>query len=184
MDPLMTGSATGNFSAALSVSGKSGLMSKQSSLMDDFRPIMPPLIRLIAGIIVLVVIQATVLGFPGITALIPTTTFTIAALVVFTLGLIVSAIVLKFGTQLATGVGEAYKSYRSFTPLLAWLFQMVALVILYDVSKPITASYFATIPWAYPLIFLLIALGPTIKVVMNTVNALEGKNTSKHLLNN
>src|SRR5207253_5849641 len=70
-----------------------------SSVMDDLRPIMPPLIRLLAGIIVLIVIQATVLGFPGITALIPTTTFTIAALVVFTLGLVVSAIVLKFGTQ-------------------------------------------------------------------------------------
>src|SRR2546428_8714418 len=113
-------------------------MSKQSSLMDDFRPLTPPLIRLIAGIIVLVVIQATVLGFPGITALIPTTTFTIAALIVFTLGLIVSAIVLKFGTQLATSVGEAYKSYRSVTSLLAWLLQMIALVILYDACKPIT----------------------------------------------
>jgi len=152
--------------------------------MDDLRPIMPPLIRLLAGIIVLVVIQATVLGFPGITALIPTTTFTIAAMVIFTLGLIVSAIVLKFGTQLATSLGDSYKNYRSYTPLLAWLFQMIALVILYNVSKPITASYFATIPWAYPLIFLLIAIGPTIKVVMNTVSALEGKNTSKHLLTN
>src|SRR5437016_13954896 len=67
---------------------KAVIMSKQSSVMDDLRPIMPPLIRLLAGIIVLVVIQATVLGFPGITALIPTTTFTIAALVVFTLGLV------------------------------------------------------------------------------------------------
>src|SRR6059058_2564990 len=73
---------------------------------------------------------------------------------------------------------------RHCTPLLTWLFQMIALVILYNVSKPITASYFATIPWAYPLIFLLIAIGPTIKVVMNTVNALEGKNTSRHLQTN
>src|SRR5713226_5603582 len=124
------------------------------------------------------------IGFPNITAVIHTTTSPIAPLFFFTLGLLVSAIVLKFGTQLATSVGEAYKSYRSFTPLLAWLFQMIALVILYEVSKPITASYFAPIPWAYPLIFLLIALGPTIKVVMNTVNALEGKNTSKHLQSN
>src|SRR5205807_7471460 len=116
-------------------------MSKQSSIMDDFRPILPSLIRPLAGIVVLIVIQATVLGFPGITALIPTTTFTIAALVVFSLGLIVSAIVLKFGTQLATSVGDAYKSYRNYTPLLTWLFQMIALVILYNVSKPITASY-------------------------------------------
>src|SRR5260370_8087092 len=152
-------------------------MSKQSSLMDDFRPIMPPLIRLLAGIIVLVVIQAPVLGFPRIRALIPTTTFTIAALVVFTLGLIVSAIVLKFGTQLATSVCDAHKSYRSYTPLLTWLFQMIALVILYNVSKPITASYFATIPWAYPLIFLLIPIEPTITVVINTFHPPETKNT-------
>src|SRR6266566_3444234 len=92
---------------------KAVIMSKQSSVMDDLRPIMPPLIRLLAGIIVLVVIQATVLGFPGITALIPTTTFTIAALVVFTLGLVVSAIVLKFGTQLATSLCDAYGFLRT-----------------------------------------------------------------------
>src|SRR5437899_1188035 len=159
-------------------------MSKQSSVMDDLRPIMPHLKVLSTVHIQLVIIHATVLGFPGITSLIPTTTFTIAALVVFTLGLVVSAIVLKFGTQLSTSLGDAYKSYRSYTPLLTWLFQMIALVILYNVSKPITASYFATIPWAYPLIFLLIAIGPTIKVVMNTVSALEGKNTSKHLQTN
>lgn len=152
--------------------------------MDDFRPIMPPLVRLLAGIILLIVIQATILGFPGITALIPTTTFTIAAMVVFTLGLIVCALVLKFGTQLATSIGEAYKNYRGFTPLLRWFFQMIALVILYNVSKPMTASYFATIPWAYPLLFLLIAIVPTIRVLVTTVNALEGQNSSKHLLNN
>src|SRR5438552_18075765 len=105
-------------------------MSKQSSVMDDLRPIMPPLIRLLAGIIVLVVIQATVLGFRGITALIPTTTFTIAALVVFSLGLVVSAIVLKFGTQLATSLGDVYKIIRSYTPLLTWLYIVIAPVIL------------------------------------------------------
>src|SRR5207244_4988511 len=120
--------------------------------------VMPPLIPILSIINVLIDIQATHLSFTGITALIPTTTFTIAALVVFTLGLVVSAIVLKFGTQLATSLGDAYKSYRNYTPLLTWLFQMIALVILYNVSKPITASYFATIPWAYPLIFLLIAI--------------------------
>src|SRR3989442_3095514 len=131
MDPGMVGFATGNFSAALFLVGKSGLeMSKQSSLMDDFRPIMPPLIRLLAGIIVLVVIQATVLGFPGITALIPTTTFTIAALVIFTLGLVVSAIVLKFGTQLPTSLCDPYKSYRSYIPLMAWRLHIITLVIL------------------------------------------------------
>src|SRR5438105_14312064 len=159
-------------------------MSKQSSLMDDFRPIIPPLSLRVAGLMVLDVIQATVLGFPGITALIPTTTFTIAALVVFTLGLVVSAIVLKFGTQLTNSLGDAYKSYRNYTPLLTWLFQMIALVILYNVSKPITASYFPTVPWSYPLIFLIIAIGPTLVLVMTAVNALEANSTSRHLQTN
>jgi hypothetical protein len=159
-------------------------MSKQSSLLDDFRPIMPPLIRLLAGIIVLIVIQATVLGFPGITQLIPTTTITVASMVIFLLGLVVAGIVLKFGAQLSDSVGETYKSYKAWTPLLAYLFQMAALLILYNVSKPVVSNFFATAPWAYPLLFLLIALVPTIKVVVKVVNALEGHNTSRHVLTN
>lgn len=160
------------------------VLSKQSSIMDDFRPIMPPLIRLLAGVIVLVVIQATVLGFPGITQLIPTTTITIASLVVFTLGLVVAGIVLKFGTQVADSLGENYKGYKTWTPLLAYLFQMAALLILYTVSKPMVSSFFTGSPWVYPLLFLLIALVPTIRVVVRTINALEGHNQPRHLLTN
>ena len=159
-------------------------MSRQSSMMDNFRPIMPPLIRLLAGIIVLIVIQATVLGFPGITQLIPSTNLTIASMILFTLGLVVAGIVLKFGTQLAESLGDAYKRYRTWTPLLAWLFQMTALFILYTVSKPVTSSFFASVPWAYPLLFLLIALLPTIKVVIRLVNGLEGRNTPRRLQTN
>ena len=159
-------------------------MSKQSSLMDDFRPIMPPLVRLIAGIIVLIVIQATVLGFPGITQLIPSTTITIASMVVFTLGLVVTGIVLKYGTQLSDSLGEAYKSYKTWTPLLGYFFQITALWILYVSSKPITNSWFAPIPWAYPLLFLLLALVPTIKVVVKIVNGLEGRSNTHRLSTN
>jgi hypothetical protein len=158
-------------------------MSKQSSIMDDFRPIMPPLIRLLAGIIVLVVVQAVILGFPGITQLIHTSTITIASIVVFLLGLVVAGVVLKFGTQLSDSLGETYKNYKPWVPLLAYLFQMTALVILYTVSKPLV-SFFATAPWAYPLLFLLIALVQTIRVVIRIVNNLEGHNTSRHVLTN
>jgi hypothetical protein len=158
-------------------------MSKQSSFMDDFRPIMPPLVRLLAGIIVLVVVQAVILGFPGITQVIPTSTITIASAVVFFLGLVVCGIVLKFGTQLAQGIGENYKSIKNWVPLLAYFFQMAALLILYTVSKPMVSSFFAGYPWAFPLIFLLIALLPTIRVVVQTVNNLEG-HTNRHVLTN
>src|SRR5437016_14652556 len=156
MDPRMNGSVTGNCSATLSVLGKSG--HNVEAIKRNGRP---PTNNATT--------HTPTRGnhrprrhtsnsprLPRHHSANPYTTFTIAALVVFTLGLVVSAIVLKFGTQLATSLGDAYKSYRNYTPLLTWLFQMIALVILYNVSKPITASYFATIPWAYPLIFLLI----------------------------
>jgi hypothetical protein len=160
------------------------VMSKHSGTMDDFRPIMAPLIRLLAGIIVLVVIQATVLGFPGITQLVPTTSITIASMIVFFLGLVVAGIVLKFGTQLAESAGDAWRSLKNWVPLLAYLFQMIALLIVYVVSRPVVSSFFASIPWAYPLLFLLVALAPTIKVVVNTINNLEGKTSPRHVLTN
>lgn len=153
--------------------------------MDDLRPIMPPLVRLLAGIIVLVVLQAVVLGFPGITQLIPTTTIAISSVVIFLLGLVVCGIVLKFGTQLSESLGDAYKSVKNWAPVLAYFFQLAALLILYTISKPMVTSYFASYPWAYPLIFLLIAIVPTIRVVARVISNLEGHNTTtKHLLTN
>ncbi len=147
--------------------------------LGDFRPIMPSVIRLLAGIIVLIVVQSIVLGFQGITQIGPGTTFSIASLVIFTLGLIVAAVVLKFGTQLANVVSDTYKSYKAYAPVLAWIFQLTAIYILYSVSKTMVSSFFASAPWAYPLIFLAMALIPTVKVVVAVVHALEGQNVHK-----
>jgi hypothetical protein len=145
----------------------------------DFRPIMPSLIRLLAGIIVLIVVQSIVLGFPGITQTVAGTSFTIASFAIFTVGLVVAAVVLKYGTQLASAVADAYKAYRAYAPILAWIFQLMALYILYSVSKTMVSSFFASTPWAYPLIFLAMALIPTVKVVIAVVHALEGPNARK-----
>src|SRR5690242_11577592 len=89
----------------------------------NFRPIMPSIIRLLAGSIVLIVVQSIVLGFPGITQIVPGTTFSIASFVILTLGLIVAAVVLKYGTQLANAVSDTYRSYKAYAPVLAWVFQ-------------------------------------------------------------
>jgi hypothetical protein len=145
----------------------------------DFRPIMPSLIRLLAGIIVLIVIQSIVLGFPGITQTVAGTSFTIASFAIFTVGLVVAAVVLKYGTQLASAVADTYKAYKAYAPVLAWIFQLMALYILYSVSKTMVSSFFAGAPWAYPLIFLAMALIPTVKVVIAVVHALEGQNAHK-----
>src|SRR5437879_283384 len=145
----------------------------------DFRPLMPSLIRLLAGIIVLVVVQSIILGFPGITQTAPGTSYSVVSLAIFTVGLVVAAVVLKYGTQLASAVSDTYKAYRAYAPILAWIFQVMALYILYSVSKTMVIGFFASAPWAYPLIFLAMALIPTVKVVVTVVHALEGQNAHK-----
>jgi hypothetical protein len=158
--------------------------SGSNSTWGAFTPVMPAFIRLIAGVIVLVIIEAVVLGFPGIGQNISGSTISIANVAVFCIGLVVALIVFKFGTQLSKAVSDAYKNYQSWVPLLAYIFQIIAIVILYNVSSGIASPSFAAQPWAYPLIFLLIALIPTMKVVVNIVHALEGSSTPKHSQNN
>ena len=145
----------------------------------DFRPLMPSLIRLLAGIIVLIVVQSIVLGFPGINQAVQGTSFSVASFAVFAVGLVVAAVVLKYGTQLASAVADTYKNYKALTPVLAWVFQLMALYILYSVSKSMVAGFFANAPWAYPLIFLAMALVPTVKVIVAVVHSLEGQNVHK-----
>src|SRR6266568_373020 len=145
----------------------------------DFRPVLPSIIRLLAGIIVLIVVQSIVLGFPGISQTVPGTTFSVASFAIFTVGLVIAAVVLKYGTQLASAVADTYKVYKAYAPVLAWIFQLTALYIMYSVSKTMVSGFFASAPWAYPLIFLAMALIPTIKVVVAVVHALEGQNVHK-----
>lgn len=153
-----------------------------SGTWGGFTPIMPAFIRLIAGVVVLVVIEAVILGFPGVTANITGTSVSIAALAIFLIGIVVSVIVLKFGSQLANAVSDAYKNYQNWTPLLSYVFQIIAIAILYAVSSGIASPYFTSAPWAFPLIFLLIALLPTMRMVVNLVHALEGSG-SRHSSN-
>ncbi len=80
-----------------------------------FTPVMPAFVRLVAGVIVLVILEAVILGFPGIGYNITGTQLSVANIAVFMIGLIVCFIVLKFGTQLANAASDAYKSYRAWT---------------------------------------------------------------------
>ncbi len=147
-----------------------------------FTPVMPAFIRLVAGVILLVVIQAVVLGFPGIQSNITGTPISMANIIVFFIGIIVSFIVLRFGTQLADAMADAYKNAKNWTTMISYLFQIIAIAILYYVTNGLAAPYFTSAPWAIPLIFLMIAMVPTIKLVVSLEHALEaqpGSNTRR-----
>ncbi len=154
--------------------------SKSTGSWGALTPVMPAVIRLMAGLIVLVVVEAVVLGFPGIGQNVSGTTIPIASLVALFIGLFVVFIVLKYGTQIASTIHEHYDNYRTWTPLLSYFFQLLAIVILYYITAGVALSYFSATPWVFPLMFLLIALIPTIKVVTNLVHDLDSHTAGKH----
>ncbi len=156
-------------------------MSKQTGMMDDLRPVLPPFIRLIAAAIVLIAVQSIILGFPGVNQPVLNSTYTTASIAIFAVGLIGAIVLLKFGTQLANAAGEAYHSIKDYTPLLGWFFQIAALYLLYMACKGITGNIFLSAPWAYPMIFLVVAVIPTVKAVMNVVHSLESHTVKQGL---
>lgn len=157
------------------------LTDTSNSQWGAFAPVMPAFVRLIAGVVVLLVVNVVVLGFPGINTTITGTNVSIASLTVFCIGLIVSFIILRFGTQLANAASQAYKAYKTWTPLLAFFFQIVAIGILYAVTNPLAAPYFISTPWALPLIFLFLALLPTLRMLVTLVKAFESpSHSSRH----
>src|SRR5437763_10984168 len=102
----------------------------------DFRPVVPSIIRLLAGIIVLIVVQSIVLGFPGITTqIVPGTAFSIASFVIFTLGLIVAAVVLKYGKQLPNFSRTTTRTKRPTRPIWHGSFNWTPLTFLKGVVR-------------------------------------------------
>src|SRR5260370_39842353 len=91
-----------------------------NSTWGAFNPVMPAFIRLIAGVIVLVIIEAVVLGFPGISQNITGSTITIASIPRFLIRLVVAFIVFKIRKQLSQAVSDAYQKHPTMVPLLAY----------------------------------------------------------------
>jgi hypothetical protein len=145
--------------------------------LGSFRPLMPSFMRLVAGVILLVVVESIILGFPGLNQTIPSSTITISSLIIFTVGFVATILVFKYGTQLSAAAADAFDSVKNYQELLTWVFQIAALYIFYITSRAlVTASgIFRSAPWAYPMIFVLIGLIPTIKVIVNTIHRVEGR---------
>ncbi len=157
-------------------------MSKPPGITDNLRPIMPSLVRLLAGVIVLFVIQVVALGLPGISQNLPSTSITMDAFLAFAIGLVAAIVVLKFGMQLSDAVADAYRNYKPYVPLLTYFFQIAAVYILYNACRVVSSEAFTSAPWAYPLIFLVLAVVPTVRVLTSLVHAFEGQESQKHVL--
>ena len=160
---------------------KSGLaMSKNQGTSDGYRVMLPALIRLVVSVLVLFVVQNIALGLPGMTRTLPGMgTMTAAGLAVLGIGLVTVLVVLKFGTQLSIAVADAYNEVKAWAPLLTYFFQIAALWLLYVSLQGVSSGVFSSAPWAYPLIFLALAIIPTVRVLANIVQSLEGQNVHK-----
>src|SRR3989441_1668762 len=102
--------------------------SGSNSTWGAFTPVMPAFIRLIAGVIVLVIIEAVVLGFSGVSQNITGRTISIANILVFMIGLVGAFIVFQFWTQLSKAGSGADKNYQTWGSFLAYIFQIISIV--------------------------------------------------------
>ncbi len=154
-------------------------MTGSNDPFGSFRPLMPSFMRLVAGVIVLIVVESIVLGFPGLSQTIPSSPITISSLIIFLVGFIATVIVFKFGTQLSAAAADTYDAIKNYQELLTWVFQIAALYVLYATSRAlVTASgVFRSAPWAYPMIFVAVGLIPTIKVILHLIHRVEGRHT-------
>ncbi len=154
-------------------------MTGSNDPFGSFRPLMPSFMRLVAGVIVLIVVESIVLGFPGLSQTIPSSPITISSLIIFIVGFVATVIVFKFGTQLSAAAADTYDAIKNYQELLTWVFQIAALYILYTTSRAlVTASgVFRSAPWAYPMIFVAVGLIPTIKVILHLIHRVEGRHT-------
>ena len=80
----------------------------------SFRPLMPSFMRLIAGIIVLIVVETIVLGFPGLTQTVPSSTITISSLIIFLVGFVATVLMFNYGTQLSAAAADTYDSMKNY----------------------------------------------------------------------
>lgn len=154
--------------------------STASSTWGSFTPAMPAFIRLIVSVTVLLIIEGVVLSFTGINQQLSGSSISTGSIAVFIIGLACAFIVLKYGHQLSSAVYDAYKAYRTWTPLLGYFFQLAFVIILYAVTNGLVSSYFLSAPWVIPLLFLLMALIPTFNVTTNIVHNFEGPPKDKH----
>ena len=168
-----------DYSRAYTVVLRVGELTGSNDPFGSFRPLVPSFMRLVAGIIVLIVVESIVLGFPGLTQTVPSSTVTISSLIIFLVGFVATVLVFKYGTQLSAAAADTYDSVKNYQELLTWVFQIAALYIFYTTSRAlVTASgIFRTTPWAYPMIFVAIGLIPTIKIILNAIHRVEGRHT-------
>jgi hypothetical protein len=144
--------------------------------LGSFRPLAPSFMRLVAGTIVLYILETIVLGFQGLSQTLPSSSITISNLIISLIGFVASIIVFRYGTELSNAAGDAYDSFKNFQELLNWIFQIAALYILYTTTRALVAAsgVFRGLPWAYPMIFAIVGLIPTVKVVVYYIHKVEG----------
>src|SRR2546426_10860585 len=84
--------------------------SGSNSTWGAFTPVMPAFIRLIAGVIVLVIIEAVVFCFPGFSHNIPRSTISISKISEFIIWLVVGLMVFELLIQISETVSDPYNN--------------------------------------------------------------------------
>jgi len=138
-----------------------------------------PIVKLLLALVGLFFIRFIVVRLPGLGTRVPETPIPFAALAGSIITLIMAAIIINFGREIeprlqrtVSGPPEIVADLAASVKFIAFL---VAVFIVYDGLAPTLVPFLIPDPglWVYDVVFLLVALVPTILIAQNLFGNLE-----------
>lgn len=141
--------------------------------MERYGKITKSIIRLVISLVVLGVINAIISALPGIHTFIPESPVSIAAVVSVIIGIIMIAIVLRFGKEFTEATKAAIPSYPEMTIIISNLILVGVIWIAYTSFDGAIYPFMRGYAWVYPLIFLAFAIVPGIRAITALINSID-----------
>ncbi len=138
-----------------------------------------PVIKLILALISLFVLRFIITSLPGLDTPIPDMPITFSLVAGAVITLIMVAIIVNFGREIEPRISRVLTGPQSVTDDLAnatkFLVFLLGILIAYDGLSGVIVPFLVPDPgaWIYDIIFLLVALVPTIIVAQRMFNNLD-----------
>lgn len=150
----------------------SGVKTRMTSIAATDEDRLQQVIKLLLVVAGLVLVWGLVTNLPGLDTLVPTTEVTIGAVVGAIVTLALVAALVYVAVHLEVLVAEALSGPGDLVAdgasILKYVVLFVAVVVAYDGFAPLVTPTLATagLAWTYDLLFLVLALVPTVLVVL------------------
>jgi len=138
-----------------------------------------PVVKLLLGLIGLFVLRLIVTNLPGLGTDIPGAPISFATVAAGLITLVMVGIIANFGREIEPRINQVLSGpatvVRDLSQAIKHIIFLVALVLAYGGLSPVVVPFLFPDPgpWVYDVVFLLIALGPTLIIAQRMYTNLE-----------